>query len=83
MGVGGEVGVETVLLDEPVSPNAYGAQNLFATEQGNMVFGASCAHGGVASDLILVDEAGFTKNLKYLVQDILLPQTITTNGRVS
>ncbi len=37
---------------------------------------------GVASDLILVDEAGFTKNLKYLVQDILLPQTITTNGRV-
>lgn len=37
---------------------------------------------GVASDLILVDEAGFTKNLRYLVQDILLPQTITTNGRV-
>lgn len=37
---------------------------------------------GVASDLILVDEAGFTKNLRYLVQDILLPQTLTTGGRV-
>lgn len=37
---------------------------------------------GVASDLILVDEAGFTKNLSYLVQDILLPQTLTTGGRI-
>lgn len=37
---------------------------------------------GVASDLVVVDEAGFVKKLKYLVQDILLPQLLTTNGRL-
>lgn len=37
---------------------------------------------GVGSDLIIVDEAGFVGNLKYLVQDILLPQLLTTNGRL-
>lgn len=37
---------------------------------------------GVASDLVLVDEAGFVKKLRYLVQDILLPQLLTTNGRL-
>jgi len=37
---------------------------------------------GVASHLVLVDEAGFVKKLRYLVQDILLPQLLTTNGRL-
>jgi hypothetical protein len=37
---------------------------------------------GVSTDLALVDEAGLIDDLEYLVQDILLPQTITTDGRI-
>lgn len=37
---------------------------------------------GVASDLCLVDEAGFVDDLDYLVRSVLLPQTMTTRGRI-
>ena len=37
---------------------------------------------GQASDLIILDEAGFVKKLRYLVTDILLPQLLTTRGRL-
>lgn len=37
---------------------------------------------GNASHLSLVDEAAHCNDLKYVVQDILLPQTLTTGGRV-
>jgi hypothetical protein len=37
---------------------------------------------GVASDLCLVDEAGFVDDLDYLVRSVLLPQTMTTQGRI-
>jgi hypothetical protein len=37
---------------------------------------------GVASDLCLVDEAGFVDDLEYLVQSVLMPQTMTTRGRI-
>ena len=37
---------------------------------------------GVASDLCLVDEAGFVDDLEYLVQSVLMPQTMTTQGRI-
>lgn len=33
-------------------------------------------------DLGVVEEAGFVKDLKYVIQDVLLPQTITTDGRI-
>lgn len=37
---------------------------------------------GTSSDLIVVDEAGFVANLKYLVQDILMPQLMYSDGKL-
>lgn len=37
---------------------------------------------GVASHLCIVDEAGFVDDLEYLVHSVLLPQTMTTRGRI-
>ena len=37
---------------------------------------------GSACDLGIVDEAGFVDELRYLVRSILMPQFITTNGRM-
>lgn len=35
---------------------------------------------GAACDLAIVDEGGFVDDLKYLINSILLPQTLTTRG---
>jgi len=37
---------------------------------------------GTASDLSILDEAGFMDDLDYIINDILLPQALTTNGRM-
>jgi len=37
---------------------------------------------GVSTHLALIDEAGFIDDLDYLYKDVLLPQLITTEGRV-
>jgi len=37
---------------------------------------------GTSTDLGIIDEAGFVKDLEYLIKDILLPQTLTTKGRL-
>lgn len=37
---------------------------------------------GTDMDLGVIEEAGFVKDLRYVVQDVLLPQTLTTNGRI-
>lgn len=37
---------------------------------------------GTSTDLGIIDEAGFVKDLEYLVKDILLPQTLTTKGKL-
>jgi hypothetical protein len=80
--------VDQILAQFPIEIQPEHANGTWAFTNGSKVIlaGADYKEGdalrGVASDLILVDEAGFTKNLGYLVQDILLPQTITTNGRV-
>lgn len=37
---------------------------------------------GSACHMAIVDEAGFIKELSYLVSDILIPQFLTTNGRL-
>ena len=37
---------------------------------------------GTACDLALIDEGAFISELEYLVQDILLPMTLTSNGRI-
>lgn len=37
---------------------------------------------GTEAKLAIIDEAGFCDELDYLIQDILLPQTLTCNGRI-
>jgi hypothetical protein len=37
---------------------------------------------GTDADLVILDEAGYIPILKYVVQDILLPQLLTTRGRM-
>lgn len=37
---------------------------------------------GGASNLCVVDEAGFIDDLEYVVQSILMPTTLTTNGKI-
>lgn len=37
---------------------------------------------GTEAHLAIVDEAGSVSDLEYVVQDILLPQTLTTDGRI-
>jgi hypothetical protein len=37
---------------------------------------------GQRCDLGVIDEAAYCSDLKYIVQDILLPQTLTCNGRI-
>lgn len=37
---------------------------------------------GTRMHLGIVDEAGFCSELSYLVQDVMLPMTLTTNGRI-
>jgi hypothetical protein len=37
---------------------------------------------GTSTDLGIIDEAGFVKDLEYLIKDILLPQTLTTKGKL-
>jgi hypothetical protein len=37
---------------------------------------------GTGTHLGIIDEAGIIDDLDYLVSDILMPQTITTNGRI-
>lgn len=37
---------------------------------------------GTASHLCITDEAGFMDDLDYVIKDILLPQTLTTRGKI-
>jgi hypothetical protein len=37
---------------------------------------------GRSTDLAIVEEAGFIDDLDYIISDILMPQTITTDGRI-
>lgn len=37
---------------------------------------------GTEAKIAIIDEAGFCDDLNYVIHDILLPQTLTTNGRI-
>lgn len=37
---------------------------------------------GVATDLAIISEAGFVDDLEYLVHSVLMPQLLTTDGRI-
>ena len=64
-------------------------QSVWEFPNGSEVHVAGCDAGGaerlrgVSTDLGIVDEAGFVQdNLESVVHDILLPQTLTTDGKI-
>ncbi|MCU0646680.1 MAG: hypothetical protein MUF00_01680 [Gemmatimonadaceae bacterium] len=78
-----------ILADAPLSmrPSYSRQEGVWRFPNGSEIRLAGCDNGnaerlrGAACDLFIVDEAGFVDDLEYVVQDILLPQTLTTNGR--
>ena len=64
-------------------------QSMWTFPNGSEIHVAGCDAGGaerlrgVSTDLGIVDEAGFVSDgLESVVHDILLPQTLTTNGKI-
>lgn len=70
-----------------LQPRHYRQDGMWVFPNEAQIVLAGCDSGGAdrlrGTDAItfIVDEAGFVEDLEYLVQDVLLPQTITTNGR--
>lgn len=79
-----------VLKDAPASmqPKYSRMEGVWRFPNGSEVRAAGCDSGnaerlrGAECHLALVDEAGFIDELDYVVQDVLLPQTLTTGGRI-
>lgn len=84
-----------ILNDCPIEwkPSFHRQDGVYTFPNGSELHIAGCDSGGaerlrgVSTDLAVVDEAGFVgaadgADLEYVVQDIMLPQTITTDGRI-
>lgn len=69
-------------------PSHHRQEGVWRFPNGSEIHVAGCDNGnaerlrGTSTDLGIVDEAGFVDELEYVVQDVLLPQTITTDGRL-
>lgn len=81
----------TALLDDcptDLAPSFSKAELSWSYPNGSRVLLAGCDSGnaerlrGTSMDLGIVDEAGFIDDLRYVVQSILMPQLMTTNGRI-
>lgn len=65
-----------------------GHEGAYIFANGSMIHVAGVNNGheddlrGTSADLAVVDEAGFVDNLSYLVESVLMPQLITTGGRL-
>lgn len=78
-----------ILADAPerMRPSYSRQEGIWRFPNGSEIRLAGCDNGnaerlrGAACDLFIVDEAGFVDDLEYVVQDVLLPQTLTTDGR--
>jgi hypothetical protein len=63
-------------------------EGAYVFKNGSMIHVAGVNNGheddlrGTAADLAIVDEAAFVDNLEYLVESVLVPQLITTNGKL-
>jgi len=63
-------------------------EGAYVFSNGSMVHIAGVNNGheddlrGTAADLAIVDEAAFVDNLGYLVESVLMPQLITTGGKL-
>jgi hypothetical protein len=79
-----------VLWDCPddLKPAFSRQEGVWRFPNGSEIHAAGCDGGsaerlrGTSTDLALVDEAGFIADLDYVVDDILMPQTLTTDGRI-
>ena len=64
------------------------AEGVYIFKNGSKLFIEGLSDGnaenlrGTAMDLGIVDEGGFVGDLKYIVNSILLPQALTTKGRI-
>jgi len=69
-----------------MKPTFKGFDGMYQFNNGSQIHMSGTDNGhhetlrGTKSDLNLIDEAGFMDNLEYIVQSILIPQTLTCNG---
>ncbi len=69
-------------------PRFNSQEGAYIFPNGSMIHVAGVNNGqadnlrGTASDLCIVDEAGFVDELSYLVDSVLMPQILTTNGKL-
>jgi hypothetical protein len=73
---------------EDVKPVWKSADGFYALPNGSEIHASGCDNQnyenlrGQAAHLAIVDEAGFVDELDYVVNDVLVPQTLTTKGVV-
>lgn len=73
---------------EDLRPRWVKSEGSYIYGNGSVIQIAGCDDGqyetlrGAACDLAVVDEAGFIDELKTVIVDVLLPQTLTTDGRL-
>lgn len=81
----------TALLEDcpgDMAPTFSKAELTWTYPNGSRIILAGCDNGnaerlrGTSMDLGIVDEAGFIDDLRYVVQSILMPQLMTTDGRI-
>lgn len=80
----------TILKDCPddLKPKFDRHEGVYRFKNGSKLYIEGCSDGnaenlrGTSVDYGFIDEAGFIQDLEYLINDILLPQTLTTNGRL-
>lgn len=81
--------MRTILEDCPadLKPQYIKAEGIYRFPNDSEIHVAGCdlenadRLRGSATNLFIVDEAGFVDKLRYVVGSILLPQTLTNNGR--
>jgi hypothetical protein len=82
--------IREILKDcpEDLKPNYVKQEKCFYFKNGSIIQIEGTDEGnaeklrGTASHLSILDEAGFMDDLDYVMNDILLPQALTTNGKL-
>tara|TARA_R110002051_G_scaffold280698_4_gene342336 strand:- start:80 stop:1489 length:1410 start_codon:yes stop_codon:yes gene_type:complete len=82
--------MRNILMDAPrtVKPKHLKNVGNWTFPNGSQIHVAGCdagnaeRHRGTEMHLGIIEEAGFVDDLDYVCQDIFLPQTITTDGRI-
>lgn len=82
--------MKKILADCPpdLAPKFNSTENVWIFPNGSEFHLVGCDNGGherlrgTDTHLGLLDEAGFTDELRYIVRSILMPQTMTVDGRI-